>query len=117
MDEPKTHYILPAEHVGFAKTEDGILNIGGLEINVGQWARRGEIGVYVRRDSEDLSIMEIHLARHDGLAQEELDRQNEEAERYPLGPKAYWHGERVGKEGWTEEEFEEFWADGEDEDD
>jgi hypothetical protein len=56
------------------------------------------------------------IAQHDGYAQEELDDENEEAERYPLGPKEYWRSKIVGK--WTtgadkhlitNEEFEADW--------
>jgi hypothetical protein len=52
-----------------------------------------------------------------GLAQEELDEENREAERYPLGPKAYWRSKMVGKYTYgldqhlmTDEEFEQEWA-------
>lgn len=117
LPEPEVSYILPAEHLGWAETKDGILNIGGLDVRVGQWARQGEIPVFVRRDSADLSIIEIHMARHDGLAQEELDRQSAEADRYPLGLKEYWRAEMVGKytygldgHSMTDEEFEADWA-------
>jgi hypothetical protein len=50
-----------------------------------------------------------------------LDAKNEEAERYPLGPKEYWRGEMVGKYRYgsdshvmTNEEFEADWEEGED---
>lgn len=110
-------YILPAECVGRAEIVDGVIDIGGLKIPN---AHGLEI-VYVRRSSADLSIMEIHMAHHDGLADEEMNAQNDEAERYPLGPKEYWRSEMVGK--WTtgrdnhpltNEEFEADWEDDED---
>lgn len=95
-----------------ADTSDGFLDVGGVRI---PWHRNGE-GVFVRRISNDLSAIEVHLARHDGLAQEELDEQNRQAEAYPLGPKEYWRGEMVGKYRtgadahlMTDEEFEEDW--------
>jgi len=99
--------ILGAEWVGNAEVVDGVLDIGGVKV---QWDRK-DASVYVRRRNSDLSVIEVHLAQHDGLNQEELDRQNEEAERYPLGAKEYWRGEQCGKNGWSEEEFELFWGD------
>lgn len=109
--------ILPAEHVGNATAVDGVLDIGGVKIDLGNWI--GPIAVYVRRSSKDLSVIEIALARHDGLAQEQLDEQNAEAERYPGGPKEYWRGEMVGKYAYgidnhvmTEAEFEADWDEG-----
>lgn len=111
-------YILPAEFVGMAEIDkDGYLDIGGVKI-LAPW---GTVGVYVLRSSDDLSVIEIHMARHDGLAQEELDRENAEAERYPLGPKAYWREKMVGKYRYgtdhhlmTDAEFEEDWYDDDD---
>lgn len=75
-------WILPAEHFGIAKAIDGHLDIGGLRIPY--WERpNGDVHVYVRRTSKDLSIMEIHIAHHDGLAQEELDQLNDEIDDEP----------------------------------
>lgn len=128
-------YILGAEYVGEARHgEGGILRIGEpspdgtgvVEIPLSCngldprgyccWWNTHTVSVYVRRDSNDLSVIEIHMARHDGLAQEELDRKNAEAERYPLGPKEYWRAETVGKDRcgpdnhfMTDEEFEREW--------
>lgn len=110
--------ILSAEYYGEAKIEDGILNVGGLEIIMNapgeDYWRRGTCSVYVRRVSDTLSVMEVAIAHHDGLAQEELDQENFEAERYPLGPKEYWRSKMVGKYTYgldhhlmTDEEFEE----------
>ncbi len=106
--------ILPAEDVGEVEIVDGHLDIGGVKIDVGSWGE--PVFVYVRRSSDDLSVIEIVLARHDGLAQEELEQENAEAARYPLGPKEYWRGKSVGKytiDGhlMTDEEFETDWAD------
>lgn len=105
--------ILPAEYLGEAECVDGHINVGGVLVPF-----RGATGVYVRRVSSDLSVAEIHLARHDGLAQEELDEQNRQAAAYPLGPKEYWRGEMVGKYRFgadqhlmTDEDFEADWFD------
>ena len=84
--------ILPAEHMGQAQVIDGFIDVGGVKV---PWVCRAD--VYVRRRSTDLRVEEILLAQHDGLAQEELDQENEEAERYPLGPKEYWRSKMVGK--------------------
>jgi hypothetical protein len=119
--------ILPAEWVGkAAHDKDGMLTIGTgdkvvkLYLNKGnmpRWWQDECVDVYVRRFADDLSICEILIAQHDGYAQEELDMENEEAERYPLGPKEYWRNKIVGK--WTtgedehlvtNEEFEADWA-------
>lgn len=136
-DEPRVIKILGAEYVGEARHgEGGTLRIGEpgpdgtgvVEINLSRtgldpdgyccWWNTHTVGVYVRRASDDLSVIEIHMARHDGLAQEELDRENAEAERYPLGPKEYWRGKMVGKYRYgadshlmTNDEFEEDWDD------
>jgi len=106
--------ILPAEFVGIAKAENDILNVGGVEIPMG--GRWSDAPVYVRRSSRDLSVVEVAIAHHDGLAQEELDHQTEEADRYPLGPKEYWRTEMVGHSTYgpdghlmTDAEFEDEW--------
>ena len=105
--------ILGAEFVGMAKVWDGVINVGGVEIPwlpaAGFVARDDDWPIYVRRYSSDLRIAEIHIADHDGYAQDELNRQNEEAENHPLGPRAYWHSMYVGDQGWSEEEFADFW--------
>ena len=115
MSESEPTYILPAEFVGWAENVDGNINVGGLLIPY-----HGAEAVYVRRRSSDLSVIEIILASHDGLAQEELDEQNRQADIYPLGPKEYWRGVMVGKYRYgadqhllTDEEFEADWAEGE----
>lgn len=137
-EEPTVVQILGAEYVGEARHgAGGILRIGEpgpdgtgvVEINLSRtglnpdgyccWWNTHTVAVYVRRLSDDLSVAEIHMTRHDGLAQEELDRENAEAERYPLGPKEYWRGKMVGKYRYgpdqhllTDEEFEADWEDG-----
>lgn len=115
MTEPV--YILSAELVGSAEVVNGHINIGGLEV---PYRGPEPASVYVRRLSSDLSVAEIHIARHDGLAQEQLDRQNEEAEHHPLGPKEYWRAEMVGKYRFgadghvmTDEDFETEWQEDE----
>jgi len=93
-------HVLPAEFVGHAQIHDGILDVGGVRVPVaGMIGPEGTrtLGVYVRRYSNDLQVAEVHLADHDGLAQEELDSENDEAERYPLGPREYWRSKLVGK--------------------
>jgi hypothetical protein len=108
--------IMGAEFVGMAKCVDGVLDVGGVKIDLG-WP---DIGVYVRRVSTDLRICEVIMTTHDGLAQEVLDRQNDEAAHHPQGPKEYWRLEMVGSyttgvEGrlMTDADFEEYWAEGE----
>lgn len=110
--------ILPAEHFGTAKTEDGLLDIGGVKIPYRE-SIDDTVQIYVRRSSSDLSIFEICIVRHDGLAQEVLEQENEEAEHHPLGPKEYWRSKMVGhfhygvdRHLMTNEDFEEDWADG-----
>lgn len=110
MQDPT--YILPAEWFGTAEAPDGILNIGGVRIPIGD--RHADI--YVRRDSKELSIIEVHWTRHDGLAQEQLDHQNDEAANDPRGPKEYWREQMVGHYRYgdhlmTDEDFEEDWND------
>lgn len=110
MNDYPVTLILAAEFVGEAVVnDDGTTTI---PVDLSAWGK--PVCVYVRRSSKDLSIFEVALARHDGLAQEELDRQNEEAEHHPLGPKAYWRAEMVGKHTidghpMTDAEFEAEW--------
>lgn len=94
MTTNPTVTILPAEFAGIAQVVDGTLNIGGVQIG---GLGCDEILVYIRRRSDTLAPIEILAATHDGYAQEELDAQNDEADRYPLGPKEYWRSEAVGK--------------------
>ncbi|GAC1666457.1 MAG: hypothetical protein NVS9B9_27190 [Ktedonobacteraceae bacterium] len=91
-----TKTIGPVEFVGNAEIVDGKLNIGGVEIPFrgskgdGQEFPECFASIYVQRMNDDLSVAEIHIARHDGYAQLELDNQNKEAEEHPLGPEDYW---------------------------
>lgn len=132
MNDYPERIILPPQFIGdAAHSDDGILRIGTprsdgsgvVEIrltkhsNTGWW-HTNTVPVYVRRFADDLSIAEIQMAQHDGLADEELEYQNEQAEIYPLGPKEYWRSELVGKAMFgldehfmTNEEFEEDWHD------
>jgi hypothetical protein len=120
--------ILPAEYIGEAEhSEDGILTIGcnnniiKLPLYKGNkpgWWNSKTIPVYVRRFSSDLSIAEIIIAQHDGLANEQLEAENQEAENYPLGAKEYWKSKMVGKYFFgkdnhlmTQEDFETYWED------
>lgn len=123
--EEDTITFLPAEWFGSAQQdENGFLSIGTgdhiVNIPLKKWWEDGCVDIYVRRLSTDLSIAEIHIVKHDFYAQEQLDAENEEAERYPLGPKEYWRSKMVGKYGYgidahpmTEEEFEREWAEDE----
>lgn len=99
--------IFSAECVGNAEVVDGVLDIGGVKV---RWDRK-DASVYVRRRSSDLSVIEVHLAQHDGLFQEEMDQKSEESDRYPLGAKEYWRGEECVTGGMSPEEFELFWGD------
>jgi hypothetical protein len=115
--------ILPLEHIGQAKTVDGILNIGGLEIPYEE-SIDGTVNVYIRRESNGLSIMEISIAAHDGLAAECMENELMEADRYPGGPKEYYRGSMVGKNTYgidghpmTDAEFELEWSENDDDDD
>ena len=120
--------ILPAEYIGEAEhLEDGTLIIGCnkniIKISLYKndkpgWWNSKTVPVYVRRFSSDLSIAEIIIAQHDGLSNEQLEAENQEAENYPLGPKEYWKSKMVGKYFFgkdnhlmTEEEFEIYWED------
>lgn len=108
--------ILPAEFFGVAQAIDGILNIGGCEVPA-DWYADGQIGIYIRRSSRDLATIEIHLARHDGLADEENDEKHHQAMNHPGGPKAYWYAALVGHEHdddcghdpMTPAEYDELW--------
>ncbi len=130
MSDYPERIILPPEFLGdAAHGDDGILRIGtprsdGSGVVEIRLTKRGEPGwwhtntvqVYVCRFADDLSIAEIHIAQHDGLAEAELEFQNEQAYIYPLGPKEYWRSELVGKATYgldkhlmTNEEFEDDW--------
>jgi death on curing protein len=99
--EPTAHRLTtyPAEYLG-------PLHYTGNTIQVGDVVVRDVHGynpaaVYVRRISgktEGISIAQIVISViGDGLAQEELDAENMEAARYPLGRKEFWRERMVGK--------------------
>ena len=106
--------VLPPEFAGMAALNAGVLDVGGVTVRLPvRWQR---VPVYVRRCTNDLAIVEVAIAVDDSLAQEELDAENAEADRYPLGPKEYWRSKMVGKDRhgpdehlMTEDDFEEFW--------
>lgn len=115
--------LLPAEYFGEAQLIDGTLWIGGssadwsdaVQVHTGSVSE--VVHVYVRRSSADLKVLEIVIPFHDGLDNELLEAQTEEAERYALGPKEYWRSMMVGKYTWgedshdmTDSDFEEYWA-------
>ena len=137
MNDYPVRIILPPEFIGdAAHSDDGILRIGTprsdgsgvVEIRltkggIPRWWSTKTVPVYVCRWADDLSIAEIQMAQHDGLAEAESEYQNECAEIYPLGPKEYWRSELVGKATFgldghfmTNEEFEEDWHDIEEDD-
>jgi hypothetical protein len=104
--------ILPAEHYGTVEVVDGHFTIGNLSI---PWSQ-ADVQIYVRRFDDDQSIAEVLIARHDGLAQEELEQQNYEASIAPEGPKEYWRAKMVGQARYgvdqhimTDAEFEDDW--------
>lgn len=131
--EDEVSWILPAEYVGEAGHDtEGNLTIGTgdkiITVNLSTstypgWFKTNTVGVYVRRLSDDLSVMEIHITRHDEMEQEALEERNLQADEYPLGPKEYWRGEMVGKYTtrggdpnaperlMTDEDFEADWED------
>lgn len=81
------------EFVGVGVVKNGKLDIGGVEVPFNGY--RGHVPIYVRRmiapgQRYDGQVFEIAIAKHDGLAQEELERENQAAEAHPLGRLAYW---------------------------
>lgn len=108
-----------AEFIGNLPYENNTIRVGEHQIH--EIHGYNPAAVYVRRLSgktEGLSISEIIISVvGDGYAQEELDAENAEAARYPLGPKEYWRGRMVGKYTYgpdghlmTNEDFEADWA-------
>jgi len=89
----------PAEFVGSLSYNEHTIHIGDLAI--GDVHGYNPAGVYVRRVSgktDGISVGEVIISViGDHYAQEELDAENDEAERYPLGPKEYWRARLVGK--------------------
>ena len=122
MSERPPLVIYPAEYVGALPYADHTVTIGDLVIH--DVHGYNPAGVYVRRISgktEGISVAEIIIsAVGDGYDQEELDAENAEAERYPLGVKEFWRSRLVGKATYgkdshpmTDKEFESDWAEGE----
>ena len=118
MEEDDVYRIGGVEFFGVAEVEDGVLNIGGVEVPFTGY--RDHAAVYVRRmispgkPKHDGAVFEIAIARHSGLAQAELKRHTEEAQEHPLGPLAYWRmtdkeddAKFMALEGLTAEELEE----------
>lgn len=116
---------LAAPAAGFGDHEEYPLPYTAGTIQVGELLIRdvhgyNPAGVYVRRISgttDGISVAEIIISVvGDGYAQEELDAENDEAERYPLGPKEFWRSRLVGKAAYgtdshpmTDSEFEADW--------
>lgn len=111
--------IYPAEYVGPLPYQDHTVHVGDLVIH--DVYGYNPAGVYVRRISgktEGISVAEVIIsAVGDRYAQEELDAENAEAERYPLGAKEFWRARLVGNATYgpdghllTDEEFEADWA-------
>ncbi|MBY8872008.1 Fic family protein [Micromonospora sp. PLK6-60] len=116
--------IYPAEYVGELPYEDHSIKIGDHVIR--DVHGYNPASIYVRRISgkaEAVTVAEIIISIvGDGYAQEELDALNAEAERYPLGQKEFWRARMVGnylygpdQHPMTNEDFEEEWAEVEDE--
>jgi death-on-curing protein len=114
--------IYPAEHVADLPYTDHTIHIGELAIR--DVHGYNPAGIYVRRVSgktDGISVAEIIVTVvGDEYAQEELDSENTEAERYPLGPKEFWRSRLVGKATYgrdahpmTDAEFEADWAESE----
>ncbi len=92
--------IYPAEYLGDLPYTDHTVNIG--DVVVRDVHGYNPAGVYVRRVSgktDGISVAEIIVTVvGDGYAQEELDAENAEAERHPLGPKEFW-AQPTGRQG------------------
>jgi hypothetical protein len=118
MTDPLYKY--PAEWVGNLGYTNHTIKVGDLEIH--DVHGYNPAGVYVRRctgkEGDLVTVSEIIITVvGDGYAQEQLDAENDEANRYPLGPKEYWRSKMVGKYTYgldnhpmTNDEFEEDWA-------
>lgn len=110
--------VFPAEFAGMARLDGGVLDVGGVKLHLPVAWRH--LPVYVRRNTDDLSIGEVLVVLDDSLAEEQLATENDEADRYVLGPREYWRSKLVGKGTYgpdahpmTEEDFDEFWDEGE----
>jgi hypothetical protein len=114
--------VYPAEYVGDLAYTDNAVQLGDLTVR--DVHGYNPAGVYVRRVSgktDGISVAEIIISVvGDSYAQEELDAENAEAERYPLGPKEFWRNRLVGKAPYgsdshpmTDAEFDADWAESE----
>ena len=121
--EPEGEYsavIHAAEYLGELPYEDHTIRIGDLEIpDVHGY---NPAMVYLRRitgKGDGISVAEVMISVvGDHYAHEEIDVENFEAARYPLGEKEYWRGRMVGKYSigarvMTDADFEREWAQGE----
>ena len=115
---PGTAVVYGAEYIGELGYLNNTIRVGDLVIH--DVHGYNPAAVYVRRISgkiAGISVAEIIIsAVGDGYAQEELDAENAEAARYPLGPKEYWRAEMVVKYRYgtdqhllTDAEFEADW--------
>lgn len=111
--------IFPIEFVGLLPYQENKIILGDLVID--DIHGYNPASVFVRRVSgktEGISVTEVVISViGDGYAQEELDVENMEAERYPLGPKECWRQKMVGKYRYgadnhlmTNEDFEDDWS-------
>jgi hypothetical protein len=136
-------YILPAECVGVAEITDGVIDVGGVKIEIGrEWlaTKPTSLPVYIRRlvveqESEGSirngSVFDIALSFGDGLAEEEFyeeERKDEiAAAQHPGGRKEYFREKWVGTDTqpgvmfygadhhpMTNEEFEKEWHEADD---
>ena len=98
LSERPALVVYPAEYIGPLPYQDHTVQIGDLVIH--DVHGFNPAGVYIRRISgktEGISVAEVIIsAVGDGYAQEELDAENAEAERYPLGAKEFWRTRLVG---------------------
>lgn len=109
-----------AEFVGDLPYQDHTIRLGDLVIpDVHGY---NPAMVYLRRITgkvDGISVAEVMISVvGDRYAQDELDVENFEAIRYPLGAKEYWRGRMVGKYSiggrlMTNADFETEWAEGE----
>jgi len=111
--------IYPAEYIGALPYENHTVHVGDLVIH--DVHGYNPAGLYLRGISgktQGISVAEIIISVvGDGHAQEELDAENAEVERYPLGAKEYWRARLVGKAIYgpddhllTDQEFEADWS-------
>jgi hypothetical protein len=112
----------PAEYIGDLAYRDHTIEVGDLTVR--DVHGYNPAGVYVRRVSgktDGISVVEIIVTViGDRYAQEELDAENAEAGRYPLGKKEFWRNRLVGKATYgsdahpmTDAEFEADWSESE----